>query len=144
MSNKIVVVIQRSNAIEYTVLKSLSRVKLSAESESAGEEAILTNTYLSQATYILSSSTEKAIHSLKNNEFDAIVIDYTIAADNIANGDSYLMIIVEIDTNMEMYAVGFRVDSDMTIKVNEIINKMINDGTIESITKKCNLFDLYS
>ncbi|OUM59047.1 hypothetical protein PIROE2DRAFT_15534 [Piromyces sp. E2] len=54
------------------------------------------------------------------------------------------MVIEGINFGEEVYAIGFRVGSDMTIKVNELIKKMINDGTLESLSKKYNLFDLYT
>jgi len=144
MSNKQVLVIRKSDASKYTDLKSLSNVNLSALSESTGESAIENDSYLSQSNYIKSSSMNEAIEYLVNEEVDAIVIDYTVASDSITNGNSDIMIVEGINFDEEVYAVGFRTESDMTIKINELINNAINDGTLESLAKKYNLLDLYN
>jgi len=144
MSNKQVVMIKKSDASIYSDLKSLTKAKISAETKSTGEEAIQNDTYLSQSEYIYSASMEKAIEALKNDEVDAIVIDYTVAQNNIVNENSDLMIIDEINFGEELYAVGFRINSDMTIKINELINNMINDGSLKSLANKFNLGDLYT
>jgi len=68
---------------------------------------------------------------------EAIVIDYTIASYNIANDNPDFMILEEFaSTDYEKYGIGFRLGSDMTLKVNKEINKMISDGSLKSIAKK--------
>jgi len=144
MGNKQVVMIKRSSASDFTDLKSLAQAKLSAEISTTGEEAILSSTFLSQASYIPSSTSDNAIKGLRNGEFDAIVIDYTNAIGHTNKDNSEFMILTDMDTEEELYAVGFRVNSDMTININKMLNKIINDGTAESIAKKYNLLELYN
>jgi len=144
MSNKQVLIIRKSDESKYTDLKSLSNANISALSKSTGESVIENDSYLSQSNYIKSNSVDKAILYLKNEEVDAIVLDYTVASDSIANGNSDIMIVEGIHFDEEVYAVGFRVESDMTVKINELINNSINDGTLESLAKKYNLLDLYN
>ncbi|OUM69517.1 hypothetical protein PIROE2DRAFT_2614 [Piromyces sp. E2] len=143
MGNRQVVVIKKSSASIFTDLKSLSEAKVSAEGGYTGDEAVQANFYLSQSSYIPSDSMDDAIKALQRGEFDAIVIDYTIALDEFARGTSDLMVLTELNTHQAMYGVGFRLGSDMTIHVNKIINKFINEGIIESLTKNYNLHDLY-
>jgi len=144
MSNKQVVVIKKTNASKYTDLRSLSGAKFTAEIKSKGEEIIQNNSYFSELEYVSSSSVNEAIEALVNDDVDGIIIDYIIANYNIANGNSDFMIVEGINFDEEVYAVGFRKDSDMTIKINEHINNLINDGTLESIANKYNLIDLYN
>jgi len=144
LSNKQVVVIKKSNASKYIDLRSLSGVKLSAEIGSVGENEVKNNKYLIKSNYISSASTDDVILALKNNEVDAIVVDYTIAADNIANDNPDFMILEELASDeQDNYGIAFRLGSDMTLKVNKEINNMIKDGTLESISKKYNLHELY-
>jgi len=143
MKNKLVVMIKKSSASYFTDLKSLTQAKISAEIGTTGEKVIFSNPYLSQANYIPSYSTDNALLELTNENFDAIVIDYTMAIGSINNSKMDLMILAEFDTNDDMYAVGFRINSDMTIKINHSLNKMINDGTLESLANKFGLIELY-
>jgi len=144
MKNKIVVVIKKSNASLYTDVKSLIQARISAEINTTGEEAVFADPYLSQANYASSSSSDNAFLGLKNGEFDAVVVDYTMAIGKVSDSKMDLMILAELDINNDMYGIGFRINSDMTIKVNQILNKMINDGTMESLANKYNLIELYN
>ena len=48
-----------------------------------------------------------------------------------------------VDLAAEEYAIGFRVGSDMTAKVNAVISDMINDGSLEKLAIKYDMLDLY-
>ncbi|OUM59044.1 hypothetical protein PIROE2DRAFT_15531 [Piromyces sp. E2] len=144
MHNKQVVMIKKSDASKYTNLESLSNAKISAKFGSTGEQALKSDKNLLRAEYVSSDSQNEAILALKKGDFNAIVIDYSTAVGTIANGNADLMILKELTTGDETFAIGFRLNSDMTTKINKLINDMINDGTLETIAKKYNLFDLYS
>jgi len=135
MSNRQVIIIKKSNASKYTNLQNFIESKVSALIKSSGEETIKNDLNLSKANYISFETMDEVIKALNKEEVDAVVVDYTIAQDYISNGYHDLMIIKEIIFDSEMYAVGFRVGSDMTIKINEQINNMIEDGSLESLTK---------
>jgi len=144
MSDTQAILIRKSDASKYTDIESFSEVKMSAATGSIGENLIKNNPYLSNSNFINSLTIEDSIEMLDNGDVDAIVIDYTIALGNIANGYQNLMVVEGIDFDEEHYAVGFRYGSDMVIKVNEIINNMITDGRLESLARKYNLFELYN
>jgi len=145
LNNKQCVVINQSNASVYTDAASLSGAMISAESGSAGEDAISADASLSQASYTASASQADALLALKAGNYDAIVIDYTMAAASTGSGDyADLMIVEGIDLNDEQYAIGFRVGSDMTEKVNAIIKDMIADGTLAALAEKYELTELYN
>jgi len=144
MGNKQVVVIRKSDASKYTDLESLSEAKFSVETGSVGESIIKNEQSISESNAIETSSTEESVKLLNNGNVDAIIMDYILLLGYIENGFTDLMVIEGINFGTEEYAIGFRYGSDMTIKVNELINNMITDGRLESLAKKYNLIDLYN
>ena len=144
LTNKQCVVINSSNAGTYTDTASLASAMLSAEGGSAGEDAILADESLSQASYTASDSQASALLALKSGNYDAIVIDYTLATASAGTGDyTELMIVDGIQLANEEYAIGFRLGSDMTEKVNTVIRELIDDGTLASLADKYDMTDLY-
>lgn len=145
LTNKQCVVINSSDASVYTDAASLSSALVSAEGGSAGETAILTDANLSQASYTASNSQADALLALKAGNYDAIVIDYTMASASVGSGDyADMMILDGINLANEEYAIGFRLGSDMTAKVNEIIQGMMADGTLAALAEKYDMTDLYN
>ncbi|KAG4100420.1 periplasmic binding protein-like II [Neocallimastix lanati (nom. inval.)] len=144
MSDSQAIIIRKSDTSKYADIESFSNVKISAVTGSLAENLIKNNPYLSNSKLIISSSNKEAIIMLENEEIDAVIIDYTVAVNLIAKSSKDLMVVEGIDFDNEEYAVGFRYGSDMTVKVNELINNMINDGRLESLAKKYNLINLYN
>lgn len=144
LTNKQCVVINSSNAGTYTDTASLVSAMLSAEGGSAGEDAILADENLSQASYTASDSQSSALLALKSGNYDAVIIDYTLATASAGSGDyADLMIIDGIQLADEEYAIGFRLGSDMTEKVNAAIQELIDDGTLASLAEKYDMTELY-
>lgn len=145
LTNKQCVVINSSDASVYTDAASLSSALISAEGGSAGETAILTDANLSQASYTASNSQADALLALKAGNYDAIVIDYTMASASVGSGDyADMMILDGIELANEEYAIGFRLGSDMTAKVNEIIQELMADGTLAALAEKYDMTELYN
>lgn len=144
LTNKQCVVIKKSDADKFTSKESLEGALMTAEKDSAGEAAILEDPVLKKASYTSSAAQSNALIALKSGNFDAIVIDYTMARANTGKGDyADLMIVESISLKDEEYAIGFRIGSDMTAKVNAIIDELIADGTLAAIAAKYDLVDLY-
>lgn len=144
LTNKQCVVINSSNAGTYTDTASLASAMLSAEGGSAGEDAILADENLSQASYTASDSQASALLALKSGNYDAVIIDYTLATASAGTGDyADLMIVEGIQLADEEYAIGFRLGSDMTEKVNTAIQELIDDGTLASLAEKYDMAELY-
>ena len=53
------------------------------------------------------------------------------------------MIVDGLSSDVEYYAIGFRVGSDMIEKVNGIIDELIADGTLAAIAAKYGKTDVY-
>jgi ABC-type amino acid transport substrate-binding protein len=92
LTNRQAVLIRSSDASKFTNLNSLSEAKLTAIFGTISEEVIEEDKYLSKANYTSSSSQEEAIIGLRNNSFDALIIDYTIAKGIITNYDDIINI----------------------------------------------------
>lgn len=144
LTNKQCVVINSEDAETYVDAASLSSALLTAEGGSAGETAITTNADLSAASYTASNSQADCLLALKAGNYDAIVIDYTLATASVGSGDYENMQIVDsIDLEDELYAIGFRVGSDITPEVNSIIAELKADGTLAALAEKYDMTDLY-
>ncbi len=144
LTNKQCVVISKANADKFTTAESLAGAILTAESGSAGETAILADANLSKATFTGSESQKSALVALAAGNVDAAVVDITLAAASIGEGTyADLMMVEGIKLVDEQYAIGFRVGSDLTAKVNEATNTLIENGTLASLAEKYELTERY-
>ena len=145
LTNKQCVVIKAEDAATYTDTASLAGAIISAESGSAGETAVASDANLSQATYTASDTQAAALMNLKAGNVDAIVVDITVAQASVGSGDYADMVIVDgIELTNEMYAIGYRVGSDLIAESNKIIDELIADGTLAAIAEKYGVTDLYN
>ena len=144
LTNKQCVVISKANADKFTTAESLAGAILTAESGSAGETAILADANLSKATFTGAESQKSALVALAAGNADAAVVDITLAAASVGEG-SYadLMMLEDIELVDEQYAIGFRVGSDLTAKVNEATYTLIDNGTLASLAEKYELTERY-
>lgn len=144
LKNRQCIVINKANADKYTDTASLAGANISAEADSAGASAIQADENLKKAMYTGSSSQQDALLGLKAGNFDAIIIDHSMASSTCGKGDyADLMILESIQLEDEYYAIGFRVGSDMIEKVNGIIDELIADGTLAAIAAKYNKTEVY-
>lgn len=144
LMNKQVVVINKKDADKYTSAESLSGAMLSAEAESAGETAIKADGNLSKSNYTASEKQMDALTQLFAGNYDAVVLDYTLAKANCGEGDyANLMIVESIQLTNEEYAIGFRPDSNLTAEINKITAELVKDGTLKKIAEKYDLVELY-
>lgn len=142
--NKQVLIINSKDKDKYTDTASLSSAMISAETDSAGETAIKNDENLSKASYAASDKQMSALTQLVAGNYDAVVLDYTLAKANVGKGDfSDLMIVESISLTNEEYAIGFRKGSDLVPDVNKAIDELIADGTLKSLAEKYDLLELY-
>lgn len=142
LTNKQVVVAKADAG--YTDAASLSGAILSAEGGSAGETAIAADANLSKATYSASATQTDALLALVAGNADAIIIDYTLAIASCGTGAYADLVILDgIQLADEEYAIGFRLDSDMVEKVDDIIDELVADGTLSEIAAKYDLTERY-
>ncbi len=68
---------------------------------------------------------------------DFAVVDIQLAKAYVGKGDyADLVIVDDLSSDVEYYAIGFKKDSDLTAKINEQLEKLGEDGTIAIIAEK--------
>ena len=146
IKNYQVVVIRSDNADVYTSTADLVGKTVEAEAGSAGEAAIIgegADESLKQAEYISAAKQTNTLLEVKTGAADAAVLDFVLAGAMVGQGDySDLMIIPDLQLSVEEYGVGFRKDSDAAEKVNEAMQALIEDGTLNTLAEKYDLAEL--
>lgn len=143
MVNRQVLVINSKNAEKYKTAEDLADAVIAAESGSAGEAFIDEN--FPEATYIEKDVQIDVLTELIAGTSDAGVIDYVMANYLInkegSNFASLQILDKVVETTDEYYSIAFRKGSDVTEKVNDILDKFKADGTIENLAKQYGLED---
>ena len=84
-----------------------------------------------------------ALLEVKSGAADAAVMDFVLANALAGTGDySDLTVIPDLELSVEEYGIGFRKGSDVTEKVNEAMQELIDDGTLNDLAVKYELGDL--
>ena len=132
MENRQVVVVKSGSGI--TTAADLDGKMGSVESGSAGE---------SYAEGFEGASVKGALKQtdclmeVNSGAADFAVLDAQLAKSYVGKGDySELMIVEEMSSDVEYYAIGFKKGSELTAKVNEQLVKLAEDGTISKIAEK--------
>lgn len=141
VKNMQVVVIKDSNKDKYTDTASLADANLVAEAGSAGQSAIEADENLSQANLTTVTKQTDALLEIESGASDAAVLDWTLAKSMIGEGTDFadLMMIDGAELSVEEYGIGFRKDSDLCTKVNEIMDELVEDGTLPALAEKYGL-----
>ena len=129
------VVVMKDDVIDnYEDIESLKDLKFVAEAGSAGEAAIKDNGLDANYTAVDLQST--ALLNVLSGQADACVIDITMAKSMTADGTDYAALGYSLELTTEEYGIGFRKDSDLTAKVNEIMAELNADGTLPALAEK--------
>lgn len=141
MANKQVLITKAENVDLYKTAGSLEGKSVVAEKESAGEEVAMSDDFFAGCNYTAVDSMAKAIMEVKSGTADAAVIDYVTGIGSLGEGTDYEDVAVVESASFadEKYGIAFRKDSDITAKVNEIIDELIKDGTLQKIAAKYKL-----
>nr|WP_283673010.1 transporter substrate-binding domain-containing protein [Butyricicoccus sp. Marseille-Q5471] len=141
VKNMQVVVIKDTNKDKFVDTASLASANLVAEAGSAGQAAIEADASLSSATLTTVTKQTDALLEIKSGASDAAVLDWTLAKSMIGEGTDFadLMMIDGAELSVEEYGIGFRKDSDLCTKVNEVMAELISEGTLPSLAEKYGL-----
>lgn len=137
VENAQVVVMDASKVADFQDEESMKELKFAAEAGSAGEEAIM-DAGLDGAYTAVAAQTD-ALMEVASGSADACVIDITMANAMTGEGTSYANLAKGIALTSEEYVVGFRKNSDLAAKVNEIIAEMKADGSLQALADKYEL-----
>ena len=131
------VIVMKADVVgNYTDTDSIKGLNFAVESGSAGEAAL---TDLGITDYIALQDQTTALMEVAAGTADACVIDITMANAMTGEGTSYADLAPGISLTSEEYGIAFRKDSDITAKVNEIMAKLIADGTLQALADKYQL-----
>lgn len=137
INNAQVVVMSAEEIDNYSDVASLSGLSFAAEAGSAGEAALQENELTSAYTAV--STQADALLEVASGSSDACVIDITMAAAMTGEGTSYANLTYGLELTSEEYVIGFRKDSSAVAAVDEIINQLIEDGTLQALAEKYDL-----
>ena len=143
MNNKQVIVTKKENVQSFAKPGALDGKTVVAEKESAGEEIVADKEYadfFGKATYVAVQDMKSALMEVKAGTADAAVIDYVTYLGTLGENSDYKdLAFVDKSFADEQYGVAFRQGSDVTAKVNEIIEQFLKNGTLKQIATKYNL-----
>ena len=131
------VVVMKADAVaNYADAESLKGLTVAVESGSAGEEAAKA---LGIENIVAVQDQGAAVMEAAAGTSDACVIDITMANAMTGEGTSYADLAIGLSLTEEFYGVGFRKDSDLTARFNEVMAKLMADGTLDALAEKYSL-----
>ena len=136
--NMQVCVISSANEDKFKDAASINAagVQIGAEAGSAGEAAVSAN--FPNAAYTAVNAQRDCLLELKSGTLDVGVLDYVMAVTMTGDGTDYadLMIVDGLELSKEEFAVGLRKGSDFTAKLNDTLQALKDDGTVDALAKK--------
>ncbi|MDC7228498.1 MAG: transporter substrate-binding domain-containing protein [Spirochaetales bacterium] len=138
--NMQVAVVKKANLKDYTSKDDLMGKVIAAEVGSAGEDAA--RTQVSDASVISVSKQTDALLEVKAGTVDAAILDYTLAVSMTGSKGDYADLAIageDLYFAIEEYAVAFRLGSSIVPLVNEAIEELAQDGTLQAIAEKYEL-----
>ena len=131
------VVVMKADAVgNYPDAESLAELTFAVENGSAGQVAAQD---IGVKNIVAVQDQAAALMEVAAGTADACVIDITMAYAMTGEGTSYEALAVGLTLTSEEYGIGFRKGSDVTAKVNEIMAKFMEDGTLDALAEKYNL-----
>ena len=134
--NAQVVVMKEAVVGNYPDTASLTGLKFAVESGSVGEDALQE---LGITDYIALQDQASALMEVAAGTAEACVIDITMANAMTGPGTGYPDLVGGVRLTEEEYGVGFRKDSDLTEKFNQVMEELMADGTLDALAEKYNL-----
>lgn len=136
VKNAQVVVMDAARTGDYPDSKSLKGLRFAAEKSSAGAQALED---IGITDYVQTGDQAGALMEVKAGTADACVIDITMANAMTGEGTSYASLGTAMELTSEEYGVGFRKNSDLCTKFNELLTEMLADGTLDALAEKYSL-----
>ena len=136
VKNAQVVVMPKDTAAGYDAVELLQGLNFAVEAGSAGEAAVKD---LTGVTCTSVQSQASALMETAAGTADACVIDITMANAMTGPGTGYEDLVIAMELSSEEYGIGFRKDSDLTQKVNDIMKNLMADGTLDALAAKYSL-----
>ena len=123
---------------QYDAVELLQGLTFAVENGSAGQDEVVA-LGVPDNQIIAVQDQAAALMEVAAGTSDACVIDITMANAMTGEGTSYTDLASGISLSSEEYGIGFRKDSDVTAKVNELLAKYKADGTLQALADKYSL-----
>ena len=123
---------------QYDAVELLKGLTFAVENGSAGQDEVVA-LGVPDSQIIAVQDQAAALMEVAAGTSDACVIDITMANAMTGEGTSYTDLASGISLSSEEYGIGFRKDSDVTAKVNELLAKYKADGTLQALADKYSL-----
>ena len=120
----------------YADAASIVDLAVAVENGSAGQDAAAA---AGVKNIVLVQDQAAALMEVAAGTSDACVIDITMANAMTGEGTSYADLTSGISLTSEEYGVAFRKNSDLTAKFNDFMDKLIQDGTLQTLADKYSL-----
>ncbi len=142
MANKQVMVVKKDNAEKFA--EGVIGAAVVAEAGSAGEEIATADEFFKESAFTPVDSMAKALMDVAAGTSDIAIVDYVASIGSIGEGTDFedLVVVEEREFSPEEYGIAFRKGSDMATVVNNTIDELIADGTLDTIAAKYKLADL--
>ena len=142
MQNRQVMVVKKENLEKFA--EGVIGASVVAEAGSAGEEIATGDAFFADSAFTPVDSMAKALMDVAAGTSDVAVVDYVASIGSIGAGTDFedLVAIEEREFAPEQYGIAFRKGSDMATMVNNTIDELIADGTLDAIAAKYKLENL--
>ena len=134
--NAQVVVTKADVAANYKNADSIQDISIAVENDSAGMQAL---DAVGITDYTMLQDQAAALMEVASGTSDACVIDITMANALTGAGKQYSDLAIAFELTSEYYGIAFRKGSDVTEKVNDLMAKWMNDGTLDALAAKYNV-----
>lgn len=135
--NKQIVVTKKELASTLKTADDLKDLKFAVENGSAGQSAA--KKVVDEANIVAVNAQADALLEVASGTSDACVIDSTMASSMIGEGTSYADLATSVVLVDEEYGISFRKDSDVTEKVNTLLDEYKQDGTLQKLAEQYNV-----
>lgn len=133
--NAQVVVMPADKVAQYPDAESMKDLTFAVEEGSAGQDMAEENSFKT----VSKQDQAGALMEVAAGTSDACIIDITMAKAMTGEGTDYADLAEGISLSSEEYGVAFRKGSDLTAKLNDFLDKMAQDGTLQQLAQKYNL-----
>lgn len=131
------VVVMKADVVgNYKDAESMKELKFAVEDGSAGADALDS---VGITDYVALQDQTAALMEVKAGTADACVIDITMANAMTGEGTNYAELAAGISLTSEEYGIACRKGSDLTAKINEIMDDLLADGTLKKLAEKYEL-----
>ncbi len=131
--NQQIVVTKADLADTLKTADDIKDLKFAVENGSAGADAAAE--VVAEDNIVVVNTQADALLEVESGTVDACVIDSTMAAAMTGEGTSYADLKASVTLIDEQYGISFRKESDVTDKVNAILDELKADGTLDKLAE---------